>query len=190
MSNIISKKNITAYNYGKAITVSLSEIPQLKQLHQALCRVKNWLDFEPKIKALLLSPLTASKVKKTIFAEVIIEKFDQKITYFLEVLIDNNDLRYLDKIIEKLFEKLLKLEEKNLMEIVTAAELIEAERKKVEQAVALLNAESHQKIYLTYKIDEKIRGGYIVYFKDKIYDFSLKSKFNVLKRIINELVTV
>lgn len=190
MSSINSKRDIKAFNYVKAFKYFIPEISLLKYLYKRLSLLKEILNNDTKIKKFFLSPLNPVNKKKEILAEVLIEKSDnQKINYFFEELINNNDLKYLDKINEILFFEILSLEGKNFLQIITATNLEDFQKDEISKILYSISDQNQQKIDLNYQIDSGIKGGYIINFKNKVYDDSLKRKFSVAKRIIDELTT-
>ncbi len=191
MSSINNKENIKTANYIEAIIDLIPDVALLKQLYNTLCSFKNLQDANLRIKALFTSLLISKEVKKEVLTQLLQEQLDhKKINYIFTILINNHDFKYLHKIIEKLFLKLLEFEDKNLMQITTATELEAPQKDKLEEVIYSLGKPANNNIYLKYQIDEEIQGGYIIHFKDKIYDDSLRRKFSIANRIINELITI
>jgi F-type H+-transporting ATPase subunit delta len=98
---------------------------------------------------------------------------------FVKLLIDNNDISKIDKIIGQ-FKKIWNREEG-----IVEAEAVSA-RELDKKIVKLLNVyivqlSGARKVLLKQKVDKNILGGVIIKYEDKILDGSLKMKLNELR---------
>ncbi|MCG2690591.1 ATP synthase F1 subunit delta [Candidatus Parcubacteria bacterium] len=98
---------------------------------------------------------------------------------FVKLLIDNNDISKIDKIIGQ-FKKIWNREEG-----IVEAEAVSA-RELDKKIVKLLNGyivqlSGARKVLLKQKVDKNILGGVIIKYEDKILDGSLKMKLNELR---------
>lgn len=191
MSSISNKNKIKAYNYVKAIADCITDISLLKQLYQDFTFLQNIFTSNLSIRKLFLSPLVSMQDKKEILEEIFAYKLEDKnIIYFFEVLIGNHDFKIFNEIIDELFLKVLKSEGKVLIQVITANELQEDEQDTITKTVYLTNEQIGAKVHLIYKVDESIKGGYIIYIKNKVYNASIKKKITMARRIINEAIAV
>jgi len=99
---------------------------------------------------------------------------------FVKMLAKNNDFKKAAEIIREL-DKIFKKEEGILEAEVTSANPLKKEMAKtLKDYIAVLSGA--KKIEMKESVDERILGGVIIKYEDKVFDGSLRSKLGDLKR--------
>ncbi|KAF4663900.1 atp synthase [Perkinsus olseni] len=107
-------------------------------------------------------------------------KTDDITTNFLKILCENDRLDHLPKFIEK-FDEVVRFEQGlTLCRVVTATELDNGDKKRVEEALGKRLGPEH-KLKLDYEVSPGMLGGLIVKVRDRVYDYSVSSRLDQLQ---------
>ena len=128
-------------------------------------------------------PTINKKEKKEIIDKIFKEKLNLYVINFIKLLIDNNRVSLLLKITNKYKEKYYS--DNNIIEItiISAFDLNNFEKEEIEERCKSL---FHKEIISNYVIDKNIIGGFIIKTNNMLYDMSVKTKLeNIKKNILN-----
>lgn len=130
--------------------------------------------------------LTAVQYAKTLMEviEVSDPKFqDQVLDNFVQVLVENNDLKLMDEIAQE-FHK-LELAKKGIKQAeVTSAKPLGREDEK--NVLRVLNDMLKADVELKKNIDESLIGGVVIRVEDKVIDASVKNNLEQLRENLSE----
>ncbi|EER15204.1 conserved hypothetical protein [Perkinsus marinus ATCC 50983] len=105
---------------------------------------------------------------------------DDITTNFLRILCENDRLDHLSKFIDK-FDEVVRFEQGlTLCRVVTATELDNSDKKRVEGALGKRLGPEH-KLKLEYEVSPGMLGGLIVKVRDRVYDYSVSSRLDQLQ---------
>ncbi len=126
--------------------------------------------------------ISAKQYSKALFAEIYGKSEEESLpilSKFVEILKNDNSLSQIEKII-KYFSSLWKKESSLVeAEVSTARKINDSTR---ESLINYLKKISDvEKIQIVERIDEKILGGFIMKYEDKIIDASVKNKIKTFK---------
>ncbi len=120
---------------------------------------------------LIITPLAVSNVMRN----------------FLAILIKNNRLKLLEKICSCFNDELLKYKNEKKVCVILAEQISSTEKEEVQQKLAEAFA---SKVQVNFTEQADILGGIILKYDNKMYDASLKNKFNQLNIIIENKIAL
>ena len=130
---------------------------------------------------LLKSPIIHHSKKQQIVEMLFGSKYDDLTMAFLRILINKGREGYLPEIAKEFIAEYKKKKHITTVRITTPAPLSEAMLRKIHDRLAA-GPLSGQQIEFETKVDESLIGGYVIEYDGKIYDSSVKSKLDALKK--------
>lgn len=170
-----------ARRYGKALFDVSLEKNTREQLSLELSELKKFLHNVPQFKDFISSNAIKPDAK-TEMMKTLTKDTSDLLTNLLNMLYDYKRLTNLEDIINE-FDRLNDEFEKTVRATVTTAiKLDEDQKKRLESSFA--NVVGANKVIFNQKIDESIIGGVILKSESYIYDGSIKSKIERIKRLL------
>lgn len=178
------KNQILIKRYTQGLVNSIKNEAEYSALKGELSDFTTLLSSHKQLNEILSRPFLPRSKKAQIIKDILAEEnFSEKMTRFLKILIEHNRLDLLSDILN--FLPLLWNEKQGIFayEIVSAVPLNEIQKKRLEQKL-----ESFEKrpVFLKYKVDPELLGGFFLKKGSTIYDISLKGQLARLKEKIIE----
>jgi len=131
--------------------------------------------------------ITAKQYARSLFDEVKdLDKSqaDKVVGNFAKVLTENNHVSYLPGIIKQ-FRNIWNKEKGVVeVEVISAHELDKGSASEIEKFIK--EKAGGKTVEINYKVEENIKGGFVVKMNDKIFDVSLRSKLRDLRNALAE----
>jgi len=131
------------------------------------------------------SPIIDPSKKEEIIDKLFADRYDDLTMAFLRILIKKGREEHLPEIAEKFVEQYRKQRGITTARLTTAVKLDDAARQKIIDKLIASKVAS-ENIDLTTVVDEAIIGGYILEFGDRMFDASVKSKLEDLKKTFED----
>ena len=171
--------------YARSLYEVSCETKQEELFFNEMMFLKDILSESLELIDILKVPTINKSEKKKIIENIFVGKVNECIVNFMKVLIDNNKIALILKISDKYKELYYKGSGIAEVEVISAVELSEYEKKKVVEKCEIL---LKKKIKTLYVVDQKIVGGLIIKANNQIYDVSLKTKMDGLKKAMVDMV--
>lgn len=168
-----------AIRYASSFLEASIEKNNLDQSASDMEIILNAVNASSLLRKFLENPVVKSEVKKSVLTEIFRKYVSSDTLRFLEFIVDKNRENALRDIAEKFLE--LKDEHTGVarVDIKSAFELSDDQKKIIEQKFeSLLN----KKIVASYKVDENVVGGFIAKVKDTVYDASVAHQLELLRQ--------
>jgi F-type H+-transporting ATPase subunit delta len=174
-------ESVAAKRYAKALFEVAKESKQLGRVEQDLEQIINTVYADEAIVNFLNHPQITADDKKKIIADSVGANIVSITKNLFMQLIDNHRQNELPNIFSE-YTKLAN-DDRGIIgvEVRTITELSAREQEKLSKSLA---KEYGKEIRLKNVIDPSIIGGIVINVGDKVYDGSLKTKLNVMKRTI------
>lgn len=130
---------------------------------------------------LLKSPIVHASKKISILKVLFDGKFDELSMAFLTILVNKGREEYLPEIAEVFLDQYRVLKGISRIKLITATP-VEAGMLKEIEAKLLASSETAQTLEMTTEVDPDLIGGFVIEFKDKMYDASIANKIEELKK--------
>lgn len=131
----------------------------------------------PKLLSFLTSPLICNSDKIALLKEAVGE--DEKLWAFFNLIIQSHRSKLIPAIIEDYRQRVVENLGTIEMTLCTAVPVDEDEKEKLQKKMEQL----HQRpVHIKEKIDPRIIGGAILAFKNKMIDFSVKGRLEMLRK--------
>ncbi len=167
---------------------SLFEIAQKAQILDAVYKDIKYLEALAKtdeLRPFLKSPLFKVAQKQAVFAALLKDKAQQATIQTVQVICAHKRESYLVDICTEFEEMYLKATEVSRAILITAAPITEARAQEIVrefQIDGLLDKE----VRLEQRVDANIMGGFVLYFRDQVYDASVAYKVGQLHKQFSE----
>lgn len=170
-----------AARYAKSLIELAQEQNKLEVITEDIMSFNRALGTNRDLYLLLKSPIVNRDKKKQIFKALFEGKYDELTLAFLNILATKGREEYMPEIADEFILQYKRIKHISTVKLTTASQLdeptLESIRKKLEEGKA---TDEHVEIINT--VDPDLIGGFIVEFEDKIYDASVVSKLEELKR--------
>ncbi|HEY3314700.1 MAG TPA: F0F1 ATP synthase subunit delta [Bacillota bacterium] len=168
-----------ARRYAQALFDLAAEKGLVDQFRQELKGVGRYLESQPEAVAILADPLVAPAKKKALIDQTFPRPIHPLLANLLHLLVDKRRIEHLAEVISAyngLVDKHLDIVEVQVTSAVALgpgeqAGLVRALEKTMGKHVRLMGA-----------VDEKIMGGLVVRIDDRLYDGSLRTRLDRLRR--------
>jgi len=174
--------------YANALYSASAQDSSIESSFQALSKITDLIDKDPKVKEYLTSPVLNKEDRATVISVVASNlKLDKTVTNFLTVLSDNNRLSNLKSIYEKF--ALLNDAHKGIVEgkVTSASPLDSKIIKRLQTAIAKSSLIGEGKtLKLSNSVNPEILGGLVVEVGDKTVDLSVQAKVARLNQTLKE----
>jgi F-type H+-transporting ATPase subunit delta len=174
-----TKNMLIAKRYAQAL-VDISKEGKLTfdEITKNLALIDNTLNLSQDLEDFLKSPIVSLEDKKSTFEQVFGDEINQMIKNFVYVLFDKNRFSLFKDIEMAYFDFVDKINNISRIEVVSAVQLTEENRKKIEEK---LSVKLNSKVAVDYKIDENIIEGLLIKIGDNIIDTSLRHKLEKME---------
>ncbi|MGX5377231.1 F0F1 ATP synthase subunit delta [Ligilactobacillus sp. LYQ135] len=170
-----------ARRYGKALFEVAQEQNSLAETAEELNQIKAALEKEPGLVVFMTSPQIDEKVKKDTLNEIT-KNASSLVANLLNMLFDYHRISNLEAIIDE-FNRQYDAKRKIVRATVrTAIALDEQQKDRLAKTFAKL--EDANQVILDEKVDPSIIGGVILQSQNHIYDGSIRSKIEQVKRLL------
>lgn len=173
----------------KNYVISLYQVSQEENLEKILfdqiCFINDILNKNLVLVNILKVPTINKLEKKKIIDEIFENKINVYIINFIKILIDNNRIEFIFKIIDEYKNLYYKKNNIKLIKITSAVDLSELEKRDV---ISRCEKLFNNKIVASFIVDKTIIGGVIIEADDKLYDMSVSNKLSEIKKLISERV--
>ena len=176
-------EGLVAKRYAKALFEGANERKMLDQVEQDLNLIVKIMKDTEGFLTFFRHPKISTDVKKELITSVFQNQISTISQNFLFQLIDNQRIEYAEEI---LFQYVILANEARKVvdiEAVTAVELEESDKNSI---IQMFSKKMNKTVRLTNFIDPSILGGMIVKIGDRIYDGSLSSQLNMMKKNLLE----
>ncbi|GBG93995.1 F0F1 ATP synthase subunit delta [Ligilactobacillus salitolerans] len=170
-----------ASRYGQALFDVAESQEATPQIATELAELKTVIEQQPELLVFFTSPQITAEAKKELLASLQASA-SELVSNLLQMLSDYQRLQNVSEIIDE-FNRLY--DEKNgtvRVKVTTAIELDDDQKTKLSAKFAQVVGAN--KVVLEPVVDKKIIGGVILRSKDNIYDGSVKSKIDNIKRLL------
>lgn len=169
-----------ASRYAKSLIELAQEQNKLEAVTEDMKTFRDLLDNRD-LYLLLKSPVVGTDKKKQIFKTLFEGKFDQLTSSFLDVLTTKVRESYMPEIVTEYLAQYKRLMHISTVTVTTPTEPDEKTLSAI-KAKLLESKVTDEKVEMISVVDPNLIGGFILEFDDKIYDASLSSKLEGLKR--------
>jgi F-type H+-transporting ATPase subunit delta len=114
------------------------------------------------------------------------DKVGQILANFVKILVKKNALRVAPQIIEYFKNYANRAEGTVEIKIKTAGAIKDELTEKIKKITPKIFGQSFKKINVKKEIDQSLLGGFVLETEDKIFDASVKNKFQTLNKILNQ----
>lgn len=176
-------EGLVAKRYAKALFEVANERKMLDQVEQDLNLIVRIMKDTEGFLTFFRHPKISTDVKKELVTSVFQKQISTISQNFLFQLIDNQRIEYAEEI---LFQYVILANEARKVvdiEAVTAVELEESDKNSI---IQMFSKKMNKTVRLTNVIDPSILGGMIVKMGDRLYDGSLSSQLNMMKKNLLE----
>jgi F-type H+-transporting ATPase subunit delta len=168
-----------AIRYANSFLEASIEKNNLERAASDMEVILNAVNSSSLLRRFLENPVVKSELKKSVLKEIFQKYVSSDTLRFLEFVVDKNRENALKDIAEKFLE--LKDEHTGVarVDIKSAFELSNDQKKIIEQKFeSLLN----KKVVASYKVDENVIGGFVAKVKDTVYDASVAHQLELLRQ--------
>ena len=130
---------------------------------------------------LLKSPIVHASKKISILNILFEGKYDEMSMAFLKILVNKGREEYLPEIAEVFIDQYRALKGISTVKLITANPVDDKVIKEIE-AKLLASKETAKTVEITTEVDPDLIGGFVIEFKDKMYDASIANKIEELKK--------
>ncbi|HIX01379.1 MAG TPA: F0F1 ATP synthase subunit delta [Candidatus Ligilactobacillus excrementigallinarum] len=170
-----------ARRYGNALFEVAKEQDSLAETATELNEIKAALEKEPGFVVFMTSPQIDEKVKKDTL-ESMAKGASSLVANLLHMLFDYHRIANLESIIGE-FNRLYDADRKIVRATVRTAIALEDDQKQ-KLAATFAKIENANQVILDEKVDPSIIGGVVLQSESHIYDGSIRSKFEQIKRLL------
>ena len=170
-----------ARRYGNALFEVAKEQDSLAETATELNEIKAALEKEPGFVVFMTSPQIDEKVKKDTL-ESMAKGASSLVANLLHMLFDYHRIANLESIIGE-FNRLYDADRKIVRATVKTAIALEDDQKQ-KLAATFAKIENANQVILDEKVDPSIIGGVVLQSESHIYDGSIRSKFEQIKRLL------
>lgn len=177
-----SKTNVKELSrrYAAALLDLADGKKKLANVERDLAEVADLLSKSETFRNSLVSPVISVEEQQAVFVEIAKKsRLDGLTLNFLKVMAKNRRLKYLDAVIDT-FKQLVAESSNNVTaQVVAAADLDAATVAKLEKDLSI---KTGKKVRADVKIDPAILGGLVVRVGSKMFDYSVRTRLQNLKR--------
>ncbi len=174
----IKNKKI-ARTYSNALIQTAQDNSLTEKVLEDLTFINELLNSNNELYGLLKSPVITLDDKKDIISKLLTSRVDKITLDFILLLLDNNRLGALQETLSQYIKTYNNINNIITPVIISAIELDEERRSRVKDK---LKEKFSKTIRPQYQVNPEIIGGLVIEIEDKKLDFSLKSKFDDMKK--------
>lgn len=177
------KENVLARRYARALFELAQEKEILDNIHREVGFFDELLKANPRLRFFLNSPEIGVRDKKKVMEKLLLDRVSNVFFNFILVLLDKNRQLIFGNIVKE-FQRIFDRYRKKLRaSTITAIPLDEPSESRLKQ---FLSDAFNSDVQIDNRIDPNILGGIIVRVDGRVFDGSLKSQLQRLKRGLAE----
>ncbi|MCX6238447.1 MAG: ATP synthase F1 subunit delta [Bacteroidia bacterium] len=169
--------------YAKALMSLAKEKQVAESVKTDMEMIHQLFETMPRFNQVLKSPVNGAKEKRKLFKDVFAKNLNPMTYSFLMMLLTNNRETYLKDITRNFHETYRKEAGYKAAKLTSAVKIDPAT---IEQFRALIRKHFNTEVDLTFDVDSKLIGGFVLQVEDQQIDASVTAKLKKLKR---ELLT-
>ncbi|MCB0807139.1 MAG: ATP synthase F1 subunit delta [Bacteroidales bacterium] len=172
-----------SHRYAKALFQLAVELNKDEKVFEDAKLIATVCEQNREFLLMLRSPVIKEKIKISVISEIFKNKIDDITLKFLKIITKNRREGLIPEIAGQVIS--VYKDYKNIVSatITSASELDNESREKI---LNLLKKHTHAEIELSEKVEEELIGGFILSFKDKQYDASLRRQIQNLHKEFDE----
>lgn len=164
--------------YAKAFYEYAEQKDALNKISEDVLFVNNTLDSSKELRSVLKSPVIKEEKKHAIIKNLFNEKVDTATINFLDFIINKNR----EDLLFNITKRFLKLSDEHAgimnARVTSAVELDSVQKENIKKK---LEDYTNKKIRLSFALNEKVIGGFIVKIEDTVIDASVRRQLQSLK---------
>lgn len=167
--------------YAKALLLEAKSKGSLDAVYNDMVFVKEAIEKTPELASMLKSPVI-NQAKKVQIADKVFSSLTSETKEFVKFLIEKNREKYLNNIASAFISQYYDFKGITLLQLTTPVAIEkESINKIVENVKKQLNL---GELMVTTKTDAKILGGFVIKIGEKVYDASIASRMDKIKRVL------
>lgn len=177
-------KGAVAGRYSTALYNLASEANVVGQVEEEIKAVAAAVRDNQTLKQVLYHPQITVANKKGLLEAVFKDQVLPLTSNFLALLIDRRRETFLQDIVDEFVEQANK--DRNIVQakVSTAVELIEEEKKAIEQLLAKITG---KKVQSSFVVEPSLVGGVLVHIGDKVIDGSIKARLDNMRETLRKI---
>lgn len=165
--------------YGDALFELAVEEHKVDEFMEEVVLIQTVLKDNPELGAVMAHPEIIKEERIRLIEECFKGRLSDQMVGFLVVVIKKDRYPELSGIFAHFVAKVKEYKKIGIAEVISAAELTGAWKKKVEEK--LLATTGYQTMEITYRVDKSLIGGLILRIGDRVVDNSMKSRLAAMK---------
>lgn len=174
-----------ARRYAKSLFDVAKERGELELVHDEVIDFQKLADQSPDLRMLLKSPVIRPKRKSEIFHQIFDGKLSALLANFLDIVIRKHREGYVLAICDA-FLDMYNLDHHISKVVLTTAQELSPESQEAIVAELKKSGKVEENVELTTRIDESLIGGFVLQFNNQLYDASVASQLEELKKSFSE----
>ncbi len=172
---------LVAERYAKALFDLAVEKKQVEEVYQDNNLIASACEQIRELKSLLKSPIVNSEKKSTILKEIFADKITGLTMTYLLIMVRKKREGFIPEIAHELVD--LYLTYKNILKVHFAAP-VEPDQDTIRQVMKIMEHHTRSKVMLTTETKEELIGGFVLTWKDKQYDASIRRDIDNMRSAI------
>jgi len=169
-----------AFRYARALLSVVEDPATLERIDQFLAALAGAMEDSPELRSAMLDPAIPRSARKKVFRALVEQNgLPIELTNFLSALVDNNRVGSLDAIAQVVHEERERRIGVVPAEVTTATPLSDELKDRARDAVERLTG---KKVRLVCNVEPGLLGGAVTKIGSTVYDGSLRSQLEQLKR--------
>jgi F-type H+-transporting ATPase subunit delta len=173
--------------YASSLLESAIQEDQLDTVSNDIEFISSTLKQNPNLNRMLVNPVVRPEIKHSILEEIFKNKINSETMDFILFVVKKKREDILSNILEK-FKELRDLKTGFVnVNVAIASEFTDSQKNELQNK---LQSILMKKVRMSYHVDEKILGGFIVQAGDTVYNASIKHQLDLLKKRFSEVSPV
>ena len=178
-------RGIVSGRYANALLMHAAKYGIEQDVYRETKWLSRCISSFPQIKRILTSPVISGSKKKDMLERLFPRPLSDEFRNFIRIVLENKREELLQAMC-LMYQEYYRNEKRILqVELVTAAPVAEEAKAKIIQKMENL---THESIRLTYTVDPKILGGYILFWDTYRWDASVASRMRQIEKNIMETI--
>jgi F-type H+-transporting ATPase subunit delta len=174
MAKLISK------TYGNALFELAVEEQKIEVFAEEIKEIMQILKAHTQLQQLMKHPKIVKEEKISILESIFKGNIQDELTGFLVLIITKDRYSEIENILNYFLEQVKALKKIGVCNVVTAVELQQEQKSKVEQK--LLDTTDFLSVEMNYQVDQSIIGGMVIRIGDRVVDSSIATKISEMQK--------
>ena len=166
-----------AKRYAQALFALAQERQEIKKVESELLALKETIEQNPDLKAILYHQLISGDEKKKLIEQLFVN-LSLTTLHFIYLVFDRRRDKHLEDMISVYHDMCMEMEDRITAEVTTAVAMSPENKAAL---IAKFTALTGKKVDLQEEVDPSIIGGIVVTIGDKVYNGSLASRLEALR---------